>query len=286
MLLVLPWLLHRVHYVSHCFHQLSLSSVILVASNFDARSNLLGLAFLLLLIGSASLLAVLLVEKHWIMVHLLILMIDRLKLADLLLRLRSSNLLLLKHLKLLLFVTKLLTKLSFEKTSLLWLVATEFLTFNNFLLNDLCHLNWHTIDTLSIPFDVSLLLLIVTCRAEYVADMLSGLNLGLGISDCFKFFFKVINLYRILLFIYLHLLAVLGIHIVLQLLARLGLLHAVILLPYRVCVALHLIVANLFLVVWVFVILNALDVDKLLDVALLRLKLLVIRLGARRSVPH
>ena len=77
-----------------------------------------------------------------------------------------------------------------------------------------------------------------------------------------------------------------GIHIVLQLLARLGLLHAVILLPYRVCVALHLIVANLFLVVWVFVILNALDVDKLLDIALLRLELLVIRLGARRSVPH
>ena len=220
------------------------------------------------------------------MVHLLILMINRLKLADLLFRLGSSNLLLLKHLKLLLFVTKLLTKLSFEKTSLLWLVATEFLTFNNFLLNDLCHLNWHTIDTLSIPFDVSLLLLIVTCWAEYIADMLSGLNLGLGISDCFKFFFKVINLYRILLFIYLHLLAVLGIHIVLQLLARLGLLHAVILLPYRVCVALHLIVANLFLVVWVFVILNALDIDKLLDVALLRLKLLVIRLGARRSVPH
>ena len=50
--------------------------------------------------------------------------------------------------------------------------------------------------------------------------------------------------------------------------------------------ALHLIVANLFLVVWVFVILNALDVDKLLDVALLGLKLLVIRLGARRGVPH
>ena len=57
-------------------------------------------------------------------------MIDQLLLADLMLRLRCCNLLLL------------------ERTINLVLVVAELLSFDHLLFDDLCHLYWHSVDTL------------------------------------------------------------------------------------------------------------------------------------------
>lgn len=152
-------------------------------------------------------------------------------------------------------------------------IVTELLPLNDLLLDDLGHLDRHSVDTLGISLDVPLLLLVVSSWAEDVADMLSGLNrvlLILSLSEIeFLLEVAILHLHRILLLVELHLLAILRVHIVRHLLARLSLLHTISLLPYRILVvALHLFVSNLLLVVGIFMrVLNALDVNELLDVA-------------------
>ena len=179
---------------------------------------------------------------------------DQLLLADLLFCLRRGDLLLLKHLKLV-------------------VIVTELLPLNDLLLDYLGHLDRHSVDTLGISLDVPLLLLVISSWAEDVADMLSGLNrvlLILSLSEIeFLLEVAILHLHRILLLVELHLLAILRVHIVRHLLARLSLLHTISLLANRVLVvALHLVVANLLLVVGIFMrILYALDVNELLDVA-------------------
>ena len=255
-LLTLTRLLHGIHHISDLAHQLSLRCIILVIASLDTCGILLGLAFLLLLTSRANLLATLLVQKGIELAKLLL--SNQLLLADLLFCLRGGNLLLLKHLKLV-------------------VVVTELLPLNDLFLDYLGHLDRHSVDTLGISLDVPLLLLVVGSWAEDVADVLSGLNrvlLILSLSEV-ELLFKVaiLHLHRILLLVELHLLAILRVHIVRHLLTGLSLLHAISLLAKRILVvALHLFVANLLLVVGIFVrVLNALDVNELLDVALLRL---------------
>ena len=152
-------------------------------------------------------------------------------------------------------------------------IVTELLPLNDLLLDYLGHLDRHSVDTLGISLDVPLLLLVVSSWAKDVADMLSGLNrvlLILSLSEIeFLLEVAILHLHRILLLVELHLLAILRVHIVRHLLARLGLLHTISLLAYRILVvALHLFVSNLLLVVGIFMrVLNALDVNELLDVA-------------------
>ena len=81
-------------------------------------------------------------------------------------------------------------------------IVTELLPLNDLLLNDLGHLDRHSVDTLGISLDVPLLLLLVSSWAEDVADVLSGLNrvlLILSLSE-FEFLLEVaiLHLHRIL----------------------------------------------------------------------------------------
>ena len=255
-LLTLTGLLHRIHHISDLAHQLSLGCIILVIASLNTCGILLSLAFLLLLTSGANLLATLLVQKGIELAKLLL--SNQLLLADLLFCLRGGNLLLLKHLELV-------------------VIVTELLPLDDLFLDYLCHLDRHSVDTFGISLDVPLLLLVISSWAEDVSDVLSGLNrvlLILGFSEV-EFLFKVaiLHLHRILLLVELHLLAILCVHIVRHLLTGLSLLHTISLLAKRILVvALHLIVANLLLVVGIFVrVLYALDVYELLDVALLRL---------------
>ena len=79
---------------------------------------------------------------------------------------------------------------------------------------------------------------------------------------------------------------ILCIHVIGEGLAWLLLLQSLCLLANRVLVmALHLVVTDIPLVVGVFVVLDALDIDELLDIAGL-LHLLIVRLCAGLSIPH
>ena len=84
-------------------------------------------------------------------------LVDKLLLADLLLRLRSGNLLLLQHLNLIFIVAQLLT-------------------LNHLLLDDLCHLDRHPINAFRVALDVPLLLLVVPRGTEDACYVLTCLD--------------------------------------------------------------------------------------------------------------
>ena len=105
-------------------------------------------------------------------------MIDQLLLADLMLRLRCCNLLLL------------------ERTINLVLVVAELLSFDHLLFNDLRHLYWHSVDTFRVALLVSLLLLLVPRRTQDTGNVLSSFGRVLSIlclTD-FELLFKVVIL--------------------------------------------------------------------------------------------